>query len=91
MVASDCSRHADGNSTETLFTYPELSSSLTTPVIDTAFLPHSAFKLLTLGVIVIIDVLVSVSSIAALRHHDQKTSWGGKGLFGLHLHISVHH
>lgn len=47
MVASDCSLRADGNSTETLFTYPELSPSLTTAVIDTAFHPHSAFKLLT--------------------------------------------
>lgn len=42
MVASDCSLHADGNSTETLFTYPELSSSFTTPVIDTAVHPHRA-------------------------------------------------
>lgn len=90
MVASDCSLHAKGNSTETLFTYPELSSSLTTPVIDTAVHPHRAFKLLTLGVIIIIDVLVRVS-IAALTCYDQKPSWGGKGLFVSHFHISVHH
>lgn len=28
-------------------------------------------------------------SIAATKHH--KASWGGKGLFGLHFHIAVHH
>jgi len=26
-----------------------------------------------------------------LLHHDQKASWGGKGLFSLHFHIAVHH
>jgi hypothetical protein len=25
------------------------------------------------------------------KHHDQETSWGGKGLFGLHFHTAVHH
>jgi hypothetical protein len=25
------------------------------------------------------------------KHHDQKASWGGKGLFGLHFHIALHH
>jgi hypothetical protein len=25
------------------------------------------------------------------KHHDQKASWGGKGLFGLHFQIIVHH
>jgi len=34
--------------------------------------------------------LVRVST-AATKHHDQKASWGGKGLFGLHFHITVHH
>jgi hypothetical protein len=35
-------------------------------------------------------VLVRVS-IAAMKHHKQKASWGGKGLFGLHFHFSVQH
>ena len=34
-------------------------------------------------------VLVRVSITA--QHHDQEASWGGKDLFSLHLHISVHH
>ena len=25
------------------------------------------------------------------KHHNQETSWGGKGLFSLHFHIAVHH
>jgi hypothetical protein len=25
------------------------------------------------------------------KHHDQEASWGGKGLFSLHFHDSVHH
>jgi hypothetical protein len=29
--------------------------------------------------------------IFAMKHHNQKASWGGKGLFGLHFHIVVHH
>jgi hypothetical protein len=24
------------------------------------------------------------------KHHEQEVSWGGKGLFSLHLHIAVH-
>jgi hypothetical protein len=36
------------------------------------------------------DVLVKVS-MALIKHHDQKASWGGKGLFSLHFHIAVHH
>ena len=35
-------------------------------------------------------VLVRVS-MAALQHHDQGVSWGGKGLLSLHFHIAVHH
>ena len=35
------------------------------------------------------NVLVRVS-IAVMKHHDQKASWRGKGLFGLHFHIAVH-
>ena len=35
-------------------------------------------------------VLVRVS-IAVTKHHDQKPSWGRKGLFDLHIHIAVHH
>ena len=35
-------------------------------------------------------VLVRVS-IAMRKHHDQKASWGGKGLLGLHFSIAVHH
>jgi hypothetical protein len=25
------------------------------------------------------------------KHHNQEASWAGKGLFGLHFHIAVHH
>ena len=28
--------------------------------------------------------------MAAMKHHDQKASWEGKGLFGLHFHAAVH-
>lgn len=34
-------------------------------------------------------VLAGVS-VAALKHCDQRASWGGKGFFGLHFHIAVH-
>lgn len=36
------------------------------------------------------DALVRVS-IAVMQHHNQKASWGGKGLFILIFHINVHH
>jgi hypothetical protein len=35
-------------------------------------------------------VIVRVS-IAAMKHYDQKASWGGKGLFCLSFHIAVQH
>ena len=38
----------------------------------------------------LVNVLVRVST-AVMKHHAQKASWGGKGLFGLHFHITVHH
>jgi hypothetical protein len=25
------------------------------------------------------------------KHHDQESSWGGKGLFSLHFHTAIHH
>ena len=31
-----------------------------------------------------------VSYYAVMKHHDQKASWGGKGLLGLHFSIAVH-
>jgi hypothetical protein len=39
------------------------------------------------------DVLPSVLVRVSIphKHHDQETSWGGKGLFSLHFHIAVHH
>ena len=42
------------------------------------------------SIIYIGDVLVRVS-IAVMKHHGQKASWEGKGLFGLHFCIAVHH
>lgn len=44
--------------------------------------PKKIFKLIV--------VLVRVS-IAAVKHYDQKASWGGKGLLGLHFSIVAHH
>jgi hypothetical protein len=38
-----------------------------------------------------ISISVSFFFIAVMKHHDQKASWGGKGLFGLHFYIIVHH
>ena len=35
-------------------------------------------------------VLVRVL-IAATKYHDQEANWGGKGLFDLHFHSTVHH
>jgi hypothetical protein len=29
--------------------------------------------------------------IASTKHHEQKTSWRGKGLFGLYFHTTVGH
>ena len=29
--------------------------------------------------------------IAEMKHFDQKASWGGKGLFGLHFYIAAHY
>ena len=40
-----------------------------------------------LSIFPLVSVLVRVT-IAVMRHHDQKSSWGGKGLFGLHFHIA---
>ena len=41
------------------------------------------------------DVLVhdkhTYTGFLFLHKHDQETSWGGKGLFGLHFHTAVHH
>jgi hypothetical protein len=34
--------------------------------------------------------LVRVAT-AVMRHLDQKARWGGKGLFILHFHITIHH
>jgi hypothetical protein len=34
---------------------------------------------------------VSVGVSVLHKHHDQETSWGGKRLFSLHFHITVHH
>jgi hypothetical protein len=30
-------------------------------------------------------------TIAGMKHHDQKASWKGKGLFHSQFHITVHH
>lgn len=30
-------------------------------------------------------------SIADVKHHGQKASWGERGLFDLHFHIAVHY
>lgn len=29
-------------------------------------------------------------SIVVIKHYDQKENWGGKGLFDLHFHTTVH-
>ena len=31
------------------------------------------------------------TSTDAVQHHDTKATWGGKGLFGLQVHIVVYH
>jgi hypothetical protein len=31
------------------------------------------------------------TSIVVIKHYDQKASWQGKGLFGLHFYIAVLH
>ena len=49
---------------------------------------HGIYVLCVYGVYSVVLVRVS---IAATKHHNQKASWGGKGLFGLHFHIAVHH
>ena len=36
------------------------------------------------------DVFIWVS-IAAMKHHDQKANWEGKGLFNLHFHVAIYH
>ena len=40
--------------------------------------------------IIYLIVLVRVS-VAIMKYHDQKASWGRKGLLGLHFHLIVHH
>jgi hypothetical protein len=37
-----------------------------------------------------VSYLIKVS-VAETKHHDQKVSFGGRGLFGLHCHIVVYH
>jgi hypothetical protein len=34
---------------------------------------------------------IVLGSLFLHKHHDQGASWGGKGLFGLHFRIAVHH
>jgi hypothetical protein len=36
-------------------------------------------------------VCLSQGFHSCIKHHDQEASWGGKGLFSLHLLIAVHH
>lgn len=36
------------------------------------------------------DVLARVS-MSAMKHHDRKANWEGKGLFNLYFHIAVYH
>jgi hypothetical protein len=36
-------------------------------------------------------LLVIRVSIAAMKRHDQKANWRGKGLFDLSFHVGVHH
>jgi hypothetical protein len=40
--------------------------------------------------IIHVDKSFNIISIVATKHHDQKRSWGGKGLFGLHFQITIH-
>jgi hypothetical protein len=42
-----------------------------------------------LSAAITVPALVRVS-IAAMKHHDQKASWGGKGLFDFYFHFAVH-
>jgi hypothetical protein len=41
--------------------------------------------------IVFVNAFVLVRFLFLHKHHDQETRWGGKGLFGLHFHVAVHH
>ena len=37
------------------------------------------------------NLILFMVSIAAIKHHDQRANWGGKGLLGSHFSITVHH
>jgi hypothetical protein len=38
-----------------------------------------------------VSIFLSQGFYSYTKHHDQEASWGGKGLFRLYLHITVHH
>jgi hypothetical protein len=39
----------------------------------------------------LISEYLSQGFYSCTKLHDQEASWGGKGLFSLHIHIAVHH
>ena len=43
--------------------------------------------------LILVPICLSQGFYSCIKHHDQEASWGGKGLFSLHLHfhIAVHH
>jgi hypothetical protein len=38
-----------------------------------------------------VTACLSQGFYSCTKHHDQETSWEGKGLFSLHFHTAVHH
>ena len=56
--------------------------------LEKKFLKHNDPLLQEMQGCQLVGVLVGVS-IAAQKHYGPKASWGGKGLFSLHFHITV--
>jgi hypothetical protein len=44
-----------------------------------------------LGLQYLFYLLLVLGFLFLHKHHHQETSWGGKGLFGLHFRVAVHH
>jgi hypothetical protein len=67
--------------------YPPLCVSISIQSVSIIYL----FIIYHLSTLSHLSMCLSQGFYSWTKHHDQEASWGGKGLFGLHFHIAVHH
>ena len=73
---------------QVLALYERKECQITTSLSLNSFLITSNVLLCKLKLSIVAFLRVSVP---AMKHHDQKASWRGKGLFGLYFHVALHH